>query len=223
MAIALRGTQTALNTTTVNKVTGVVNDDLMITSVIVYDNTVTITPPAGWALAGENTIAGSTATKHAVYYKKASSEGASYTFSNSGGAYTDLLSIAYSGVDTTTAMDATATTNTGTSGTPTITGITTATANAQLVLCLSGYNNDAGAVSGMTTRIGPFDSVNYIYDKSQAGAGASGSFTATSSSDGWIFVLLALREAGGAPSSPVGPIIGGKLTGHSILQGRLIR
>ena len=134
MAIALRGTQTALNTTSISKVTGVVDDDLMIVSVIVYDNTVTITPPAGWTLAGSATISGGTATKHAVYYKKAASEGSSYSFTNSGGAYTDLLSIAYSGVDTTTPMDATATTNTGTSGTPTISGDGTIYYSASLTI-----------------------------------------------------------------------------------------
>jgi len=224
MAITMVGTPTTgLNTNTVNFITGVTNDDYMWVYQVVYDNTVTLTPPAGWSTYDTQSIAGATATKAAWHYRKANSEpGTPYTFSNSGGAYTDLMQYAYRGVDLTTPIDASATSTTGTSGIPSITGPTTVTANTVLLVALSGYNNDAGGISGMTARVSAFDSVNYLFDQAIAAIGAVGTRTATNTSDGWIMMALALRPAGAGPSSPVGPIIGGKLAGHSILQGRLI-
>lgn len=203
-AIASVGTPTsAIFGTTINKITAVVDGDLMLVYQIVYD-TVTLTTPAGWTTVDTRQIAGN-ATTAALHYKVASGEGASYSFTNSGGSYTDMMMVAYSGVDTTTPIDAASTFATGTSGTPSITAPSPVSANTYLVIGLSGYNNDAGAISGMTTRIGPIDSVNYMYDQAIAASGPIGTKNTTSPSDGWIMIAVSLRPAGGAPATKAIP------------------
>lgn len=201
-AIASVGTPTSgVFGTSINKIAAVVDGNIMLVYQVVYDNTVTLSPPGDWTTVDTRSIAGGTATKAALHYKIASGEGASYTFGNSGGAYTDLMMVAYSGVDTTTPIDAASTFATGTSGTPSMTGPSPVSANTYLVIGLSGYSNDAGAISGMTTRIGPIDTVNYMYDQAIAATGAVGTRTATNTSDGWIMIAVSLRPTGAAPAT----------------------
>lgn len=94
----------------INKPAGVANGNLLIANVQSYSgtsNAITITPPAGWSAAAGPVRSGKSGgyIVQYVFYKVASSEGASWTFTlTSGGWFTGVVS-AYSGVDTTTPLD----------------------------------------------------------------------------------------------------------------------
>ena len=104
----------------------------------------------------------------------------------------------FTGVDTTTPQDATATENTGSSTTPTSLSITTATDNAFLVACHASF--DGFAQSGWTSPlVEGNDSGNIsMASGAQAAAGASGNKTSTQTSGVWVAIMLALRPAAGA-------------------------
>lgn len=81
MALAVPSTSTNTATGTslaINKPSGVVDGDLMIAAFYVGHQSTTITPPAGWTEI-QSTAQGS--HQIATYYKIASSEGSSYTWS----------------------------------------------------------------------------------------------------------------------------------------------
>jgi hypothetical protein len=129
-----------------------------------------------------------------------------------GGAFwRDFAVYRFTGVDTTTPQDTTATENQGTSTTPTGLTLTTATANAHLVLCTTNFdgNTHASWTSPLTERD---DSGNVaMASGDQAAAGASGNKTATITSSNWTAIMLALRPAdggGGAPSPRLLAVLG---------------
>lgn len=78
---------------TINKPTGTVDDDLMFA--FLYSNTaLTNSVPSGWTLAGNNNTAGAIC---ALYYKKASSEGASYNWGWAGSQAKKVIIVTYRG------------------------------------------------------------------------------------------------------------------------------
>jgi hypothetical protein len=202
VTIANVGTPTTSITGNVlNKVTGVAQNHLMLTLLIDYDNNAgVISAPAGWLVAADANVGVTNQTRAALYYKVAGTgEPSSYTWSVSGAAFSpDLAMAAYSGVDTGSPFDATPVIATGSSSTPTIGGITTATDNARIVLGMAGYTNDAGAVTGMTALVSALDGLDYLFDEVIAAHGATGSLAATNTSDRWIMLLLALKPSSGA-------------------------
>lgn len=103
----------------------------------------------------------------------------------------------FTGVDTTTPQDTTATENQGTSTTVTALGLTTATNGAHLVMCASDFDGRTHAswTAPLSERN---DSGNVaMASGAQASAGASGNKTATITSSSWAAIMLALRPAGG--------------------------
>lgn len=78
MAIAFRSSSTSAHSgaNTVTKPAGVVDGDMLFTTIAHFNNG--IVAPAGWTLLDEVTISGS--VHHAVYWKAASSEPASYVW-----------------------------------------------------------------------------------------------------------------------------------------------
>jgi hypothetical protein len=119
------------------------------------------------------------------------------TISNTNAGWRDCAVHRFTGVDTTTPQDTTATENQGTSTTVTGTGLTTATNGAHLVLCTATFDGRTHAswTAPLTERN---DSGNVaMASGDQASAGASGNKTATITSSSWTAIMLALRPAGG--------------------------
>lgn len=193
---------------TIAKPTGTADNDLMIAEIGTDNAGSTITPPAGWTSRGKLTSAVDAAT-YEVFTKKAASEGANYVFVSSTPAAAGFI-ISYSGVNTSTPLDATTTTNTGTNGASptTITGtaITTVTANCTIVWVAGLDANGAGdavftAPSSYTIRADAVGGSNFVNagaaDAAQPAAGSSGSLagsaTYSGGSAGWCAFVLALR------------------------------
>lgn len=197
MAIAFRqkaesGPAVAANIT-ISKPTGTVDNDIMIAGVAVEDD-VAITAPAGWNSIGSVDHTGQPFDLY-VYWKRASSEGASYQWTHSSAGRSGFIA-SYSGCITSgDPQDATATTNQGTGTSLTATGLTTATANSMLIFVggLWLWSRTVTPPASFNERV---DNTNtYLADLVQAAAGASGNKTATiSGSDDWIGFLIALKE-----------------------------
>lgn len=208
---AAASAQILTNTATIDKPTGTVADDYMVAVISVDGGARTITPPAGWTqLALVQKTTGDQQTM-GVYGKRAGgSEGANYAFTVSGGAGGGAI-VGYSGVDTTTAIDVTASTAESTGGTSPVTvaasSVTTVTANAMVLWIAAtdqGANNPISAgftpPTGFTERVdnSSYDWTTFtVAEKGFASAGATGSvsgtFSASSGSHGYIAALVALR------------------------------
>ena len=78
--------------------------------------------------------------------------------------------------------------------------------------------------AGYTTRVTYIAGDLIIADQLKAVAGAisAGRWVDAGGATQVTGITIVLKPAAGA-GSPVGPIVGGKLANHSILQGRLIR
>lgn len=98
------GTTEATSTFTFNKVSGVVENDLMICTLVNYSTTGTITVPSGWTPIGTQLTDATNSYIMQMAYKVAgASEPSTYTWSNSGGgAFPAALTTAYRGVNTST-------------------------------------------------------------------------------------------------------------------------
>jgi hypothetical protein len=209
-AISLRAASSANNTTgsttlAITKPIGVVQGDVMVAS-ITAAGTGTVTAPSGWT-AIKNTTQG-TVLRQAVYYKVATaSEAASYSWSLTTSRSAAGGIIAYSGVNQTVPIDASAT-GTAASGNAVAPSITTSAAN-DLVIAAAAFatTTTATPASGTTER---FDTTSVLgtttaeaADFSQAGAGASEAKTITpaSSGSGWVATTVALRDASQATLS----------------------
>ncbi len=187
-------------------------NDVGIADIIVYDNaSVTISSaPSGWAYHNDHVQPGSAGigvTRVYRYWKAltAAESGTSAQWLNSGGNYEDIILSVFRGVDPTSPFDTSPAETIGNSSVPSIvTGLTTATAGAEVFLMFSGYSNDAGAIaspSGYTRRSIAQDTVNSSYSKNIATASAVGTITATNSSDWWVCLVDVLKPAGGGPAN----------------------
>jgi hypothetical protein len=192
--------------TTINKPTGVIDGDIMLAVVFGGHGTpsvISIGAPAGWTQIGANTsvTAGGFTGKLYLYWKRAASEGASYTFTQTNTHSTQAAILAYSGcLETGDPVDVFST-NTGLGSTLTALGVTTTVAAAQLVF--AGNDWTGGAVksppSGMTER---FDDLVYVAGQLLVAAGATGNRTMTSPNlvgDAWGACLVALKPGSAGP------------------------
>lgn len=115
------------NTSTciINKPTGTLDGHVMI-AFIQTGGGVNISAPGGWTLIDTHSHAGGANLTNSIYYKVASSEGSSYTFTDDSGGATPLTGAiaTWSGVDTSAPINAEAsseTNGTDTVGTPNVT------------------------------------------------------------------------------------------------------
>lgn len=183
---------------------------------------VSFTPPAGWTLAKR--VDNGTTAGIAIYWGLGTATFGDWKPVNAVDTIVGF-SLAYTGVDNTTPMDAAAVGQANASSTTvTAPSITTATANAWLVAVFDWYDPPGGplptwsAVFGTSRVIGSFDASTFstslaanATDAAQAGAGASGTKTATVSvAAANIGMLVALRAAGGgggATTRPRKPVV----------------
>lgn len=224
MAVAFRSIATnapsgSATDTVITKPTGAADNDILIAAIYV-ENDVAITPPAGWTQIADVDHAAATYDLW-VYWKRAASEGASWTWSHS--AAWELGAVAaYSGCTTSgDPQDATATTATGTSTSGIAPSITTTTDNSMLVVIFASFEGIAAQATGSLpsplTNNERYDGSGedlYWADGLLTPAGASGTKTlpsALSASNHWSAVTIALKPvvaAAGAPPSRLLPLMG---------------
>jgi hypothetical protein len=214
--VAPRGTATSATTTNTNltiaKPTGVTAGDLMLVTIAKSNNRTTAPSATGWALISGANLGGGTYRYGAVLYKVATADDAgvaNYTFALGTG--TDNAAggiVAFSGVDASTPFDVTpgAILVNASSNTVTATGITTASANAAVVMLgmasasaptWSGWTmTSPGALTELLDRQSTSNSVGAAW-RLKATAGATGNGTATLSGFGERNggLLLALKPA----------------------------
>ena len=161
----------------------------------------TITPPAGFTLVAS---ASRSLILTEMYYKKCASESGDYTVSVSAAANMNAGIVQYSGIDGTSPLDGTATTNNGNSTALVGTGLTAASAGSLLVFGLgfaSGVSLNAAA--GMTRRInqadgGSFDSAVGSNEELLVSSGATGDRTVTMGFNDDFVGIMAVFKASSA-------------------------
>ena len=178
----------------INKPTGTAKGDLLIASIAVRPQTATITAPTGWTLVNRQNNPNGDPNALAVYTKVATNtEPASYTWSFSANTGNAGGIMAFSGVDNTTPVNVSGGSITAaTTTTFTAPSVTTTVTNTMIVTAHEYASSDRWtAPTGMTE----------VYDvaslavpnalgiavlgsyRTQAAAGATGSFTATAASN----------------------------------------
>lgn len=122
-------------TITVNKPTGTINGDVMLASVAVVKNTSTVITPAGWTLVQSSNQTNGNTSRLYTYYKVAGgSEPASYIWTFSGANIGAVAGVAsFTGVDTASPIDVSASQTTAKSTSHTAVSITTTVAGDMLV------------------------------------------------------------------------------------------
>src|SRR5262249_29897859 len=112
-----RSQSTVTNGRTVSKPSGVVAGDLLLASLEIDADPVTVTAPSGWTLLQDTIAGGGTASVFhgQLWYKVAgTSEPLSYTWTIAGSAYTDIGLLAYTNVNLSAPIDARAGPDAGT-------------------------------------------------------------------------------------------------------------
>lgn len=228
MAVAYRfatATSYASRSNASVSLSGVQDGDYVVACLQIETRTLgAVTLPSGWTTIAQTADTGSSSTfaTHLVGRMWSTGDATTVTFTHAA-QYCGAFVIAYSGVDSSTPLDVTTATTTGsTSGagqSATATGVTTATNNAMLVGIRCSW--DGGAISppsGWTERV---DTVLWAGEKTQTSAGATGSISidpgnGAGAGKGWITHVLALRPSGGG-----GPNAGTLLAAVPKLTGAL--
>jgi Right handed beta helix region len=190
--------------TTVSKPTGTVDGDMMIMSIMAGSvdtgNILGTVPPAGWTQIGTMHLVEDvlhTFMGYWVYWKRASSEPADYTFTHTTGGVSSQAMIAtyYDVRSVDDPIDAFAQGFGNSGGTATAPGITTVSGNTELIY--AGHNWDGTGTlappTGMTER---FENYLYLADEDRELAGATGSRSQTlvTSDTPWQAYLFALKS-----------------------------
>ncbi|MFZ5424171.1 MAG: DUF2341 domain-containing protein [Patescibacteria group bacterium] len=188
---------------TINKPAGTVDDDIMI-AIIYKENSGDLTVvPSGWTLLDRETPASDHDTH--IYWKRASSEGASYTWEWVSSDWTLGVIISYSGAIMSGSPIDTYSANSSTTGTTiTATSVTTTVDNTTVLAVATHWSATSGSWTGPSGYTARAD-INTIRpaDKTQASAGATGDAVTTTSSgsESWTAHLIALKPpAAGAPA-----------------------
>lgn len=224
MPIAFRAAATPVTnatrtTTTVNMPAGVQAGDVVLIWVSCGGST-SVTPTAPGTVTAvtanfaysDNSPAWTVNTRVWRYTVVGSGDPASFAFTHSSIA-SEAFAIAFSGVDNTTPIDVTPTTNGANnagSTTATALGVTTTVAGVELVVYRGSWDGNAiTPPSGFTERLD--QPVTWVGTQNMAAAGATGNFvipTGNGGSSPWACVLVPLRPAGASiPSGTVAETI----------------
>lgn len=201
MAIQYRSFATSTNngafvtTLTITKPSGVVANDTLV-AVVSIRNTRTVTSiPSGFTQRAQGGFGTSNSSDQTIVYTKlaTSSEPASYDFVITGGSTPAAgFMLRYSGVDTTTPVEASGGTTTASLVAPSITTLT----NNAVVLAIGSQNNNGGnggVASDFTAPVDQTERADYglntqinhaVFEKLYATAGATGTVTLTSNLTG---------------------------------------
>lgn len=242
MAIAFRGSAVgsvidggtvSIDLTTIS---GLAQNDVV--CVFAISSAGTLADPSGWTLIQSDTNVNGTAYQAGAWYKVMGAvPDTSVSFWDTGGTGDSgsAVALAFSGVDTTTPMDATATEVEGSNLAATVgcPAIVPASNDCMIVILMGSSTNDAtiGTVTNYTHPSPYTATTNDASDTTSGGgyrllsggAGASedpGTWSNWGASGTTYGVTIALRPAaagGGAPR-----LVGGRLVNSGILLGRLI-
>lgn len=190
----------------------IVNGDILVGVVSCNNNTVVVTPPAGFSSVSGSPFHDAASSTIAVMWKQASGESGSYTFSL--GATTRSWCVwvgCYQGVDTTTPIDVTPTTANATGAVPTM----TTTIVGCALLAIADFSSGAGATTTFTPPSAPAtfteeidqhtatastENSQSVNDLIWSGSGATGTMTITGVSTPSLCCGVALRPSGAAPA-----------------------
>lgn len=222
MALAFRSASTAANgaaptSLTVTKPTGVVDNDLLLAFVTIAGDKTISGVPTGWTTVGSVTTGTATGDcTQAVYRKIASSEGASYTWTFSGGVDAAAAILAYSGSSTTAPVNVSHS-NLMSSSTTTMTSASN-TPNVADTITISSFGVNAGLVGDLTFTL-PSGTVKRaeadpagtttnravvaVYDESTPTATATGAKSTTVGNSGKGVAWTVTIAPSGAPAQTV--------------------
>ncbi|MFP5371030.1 MAG: hypothetical protein ACLGI3_09825, partial [Actinomycetes bacterium] len=199
----------ALTQITISRPAAAQQNDLLLAQVANRDDTYTMTAPAGWTLLRVDTQASSEVTSRLYYKVATSAEPSGYTFNIGQSVQVIGHIVAYSGVSTTTPVDASDWAS-NYSSTATAPSVTTTRANTRLVH-LTAKRQEALAAPGSTTSRwsalsgGSTSSLGVSAgEESFAGPGATVPRSVTSGSNfssEWVAQTVALRPAPGTPTA----------------------
>jgi hypothetical protein len=218
-----RAASTATNASSVNKPAGVAAGDLLLASLEIDADPVSVTGPAGWTRISDTLVGGGTSSVfHAQlwYHVAGSSEPSSYGWGGTAGAWVDVGLLDYANVSTASPIDGFIARDAGVTATPATGSVTTTSPNDMLVAIFMDYSFGSWtAGSGMTKRF-DFDS-NLAEDALQPSPGSSGTRTATNSSSGRnaaLLVALTSTQTDGQPPSVgvTSPSAGATVFGSSV-------
>jgi len=145
----LLSASTVQNGTTVAEPAGVLPGDLLIASLEVDANPVTVTGPSGWTRLLDTTVApGTSSQNHAqVWYKVATaSEPRTYSWGVPTGVYTDIAVMDYMNVSQSSPVDASAGRDAGVTNKPTTPSVTTTTAGDMVIAIFQGAGLQPGTL-----------------------------------------------------------------------------
>jgi len=216
VAIAKGATSTVTSAsrtnTTVNAPSGWTTGDVLVVALLVGgSSSTTITGPAGWTKMGSTSY---TATDpwwvDVSLWLLPYDGGSSWTWTHASRT-SQAFAIRFTGVDTTTPQDVTATTGTSGSGNvpggAVAPGYTIATAGAQGIIARGSW--DGNAISPPAGWTEDHDTpVLWVGDRNWASAGATGNVTVADGNSGlskWGIVMGALRPAGSGQSASLTP------------------
>jgi hypothetical protein len=220
--------------TTFNAPAGLANNDILLCVMSCGDGgdqtAPTVTPPTGFAAVtgGSQTIskADPYATKIQAFWKLAASESGSYTFSH-GAADSEGILYAISGADA-TPINPNATAATGTSDTPTATGLTTPNDGSLVVWGAVHWDSAAtsvapptGTTPTFTGRYAPGSGgIVYVADGVMTTAGATGNKSIlTTNNQLWGAILICIEaDTGAAAGQPAVKRMGGVAFAHGGYQ-----
>jgi len=224
MAYTYRASTSAGNNSggalSINKPTGTADGDLLVAVWYLESDTNTFSSvPSGWSLAGS--IANTGAFKIWVYWKKAASEGASWSWTPSSSAWRAAVCAAYSG-GTNPAVDVAGTGGQGdaqTYGNQSAPSVTTVSDNALVIWGYGNYNGDnVPGMAGFCTNLRVSFGGCTIADATKTPAGSTGTSNPNSSigSEDYaaIHIAFAIGTAGGTTYT-LG--VGGSLTSSGAL------
>ena len=201
---ALRTQATTTNGYTVSRPNGVPAGDVMLASLEVDADPVTVTAPAGWTRLVDRIVgAGTTSAFHAQLWSHVagSSEPSAYTFTPSVGAWVDIGLLDYANVDPTSPVDAVSARDAGVTSTPSTDSVTTTAAGDLVIGLFQNYVNGTWTAGPGLTKRYDFDG-NLAEDVIQGAAGPTGARTATSSVAGRTAALIVTLRARSSDTQP---------------------
>ena len=198
---------TGVTSVIVTAPTSIVNNNYLILVATRRGGGGTITAPAGFTLVASGSR-GSILTE--MHYKKCASESGDYTITLSASGTLNVGIAQYSGVDTTTPLDGTATVNTSNDSTLTGTGLTVSGSDSMLLFGIGfGSGVSLTQAGSMTRRIDQStgaanDSAVGLNEQLLSASGATGNRTISMGfNDDYVAIMAALKAAAaGAASLP---------------------
>jgi hypothetical protein len=183
--VAIKPSTNATTSLTIPKPTGTVQGDVIVAAITISGN-ITFTPPSGWTSIQSGVTAGNEITTQSWWLAAGASEPSSYTWSwtTFGAQLATGTMAAYSGVDTSTPIDASGkSVNNTASTTVNAPSVTTTHANDQLVLVLgantsTSLNPNVTNVQADAAAYGPSTTANHtnLSDTTRPTAGATGAY-----------------------------------------------